>query len=137
VQTNDETMRELADAVDPAAPPATQVDQALDTYLASVLSRPVLHLSFIRELPALGAPGAERQLAVVERFAGLLVELVESGRAAHPELEARPLDPDVALIIVGGVRELMLSAAAGGRDLREVRRSASDAVNAILTATVL
>jgi hypothetical protein len=130
-------MGELADAVDPAAPPGAQVDQALDAYLASVLSRPLLHLSFIRELPALGAAGAERQLAMIERFAGLLIELVESGRAAHPELDARPLDPDVAVIIVGGVRELMISAAARGRDLRALRRSAARAAMAIINATVL
>jgi hypothetical protein len=130
-------MEELADAVDPAAPPAAQVDQALDSYLASVLARPLLHLSFVRELPALGATGAERQLAVIERFAGLLIELVESGRAAHPELDARPLEPDVAVIIVGGVRELMVTAVAHGRDLRDLRRSVSRAAVAIIDATVL
>jgi hypothetical protein len=130
-------MRELAEAVEPAAPPVAQVDQALDAYLASVLSRPLLHLSFVRELPALGAAGAELQRAVVDRFAGLLIELVDAGRAAHPELDARPLDPDVAVMIVGGIRELMLTAAARGRDLRELRRSASRAAVAIINATVL
>ncbi len=130
-------MAELADAVDPAAPPGAQVDQALDAYLASVLSRPLLHLSFISELPALGAAGAERQLAVIERFAGLLVELVEAGRAAHPELRARPLDPDVAVMIVGGIRELLVTSAARGRDLRTLRQSAARAAMAIIDATVL
>jgi hypothetical protein len=130
-------MHELADAVDAAAPPAAQVDQALDAYLASVLARPLLHLSFVRELPALGAAGAEAQRAVVERFARLLAELVEAGRAAHPELRARALDPDVAVMIVGGVRELMVTSATRGRDLRELRRSVSRAATAIIDATVL
>jgi hypothetical protein len=102
-----------------------------------VLARPALHLSFVRELPAHGEAGAARQRAAIEQFAELLLELVEAGRAAHAELRARPLDPDVAVMIVGGIRELLVTSAARGRDLREVRRSASDAVNAILTATVL
>jgi hypothetical protein len=130
-------MRVLADAVNPAAPPGTQVDQALDAYLASVLSRPLLHLSFVRELPALGEEGAARQVAVIDRFARLLVELVQDGRAAHPELGARPLDPDVAVMIVGGIRELLVSAAARGRDLRTLRQSAGRAAMAIIEATVL
>ncbi len=135
--TSEEAMRVLADAVDPAAAPRVQVDQALDAYLESLLLRPLLHLSFVRELPALGAEGAARQVAVVERFAGLLVELVDAGRAAHPELRARPLDPDVAVMIVGGIRELLVVAAANGRDLRTLAQSASRAAMAIFDATVL
>lgn len=136
-QTNEQTMSELSGAVDPAAPPETQVDQALDAYLDAVLAHPALHLSFVRELPALGEQGAARQRAAIEQFAELLVELVEAGRAAHPELKARPLELDVAVIIVGGLRELMVISAQQGRDLRTTRDGASRAVMAILRGTVL
>jgi hypothetical protein len=94
-------------------------------------------MSFVRELPALGPAGAARQRAMIERFAQLLVDLVDAGRRAHPELDARPLPFDLAVIIVGGVRELMVIAAQQGRDVRELRRSAADAVKAILNASVL
>ena len=136
-QTNDQTMRALEAAVDPEAPPEEQVDRALDAYLESVTARPALHLSFVRELPGLGPEGAARRRAVLERFAELLVGLVESGRRAHPELDARPLQIDTAVIIVGGLGELMVLASQQGRDVRELRRSAGDAVKAILNATVL
>jgi hypothetical protein len=43
----------------------------------------------------------------------------------------------MAVMIVGGLRELMVIAAQQGRDVRELRRSAADAVKAILNATVL
>jgi AcrR family transcriptional regulator len=136
-QTNQAMMDVLAAAVDPVDPPEQQVERALEAYLGAVTARPALHLSFMRELPALGSAGAERQRAVIERFAELLVALVEAGRRAHPELDARPLPPDMAIIIVGGVRELMVVSAQQGRDVRELRRSAAEAVRAILNATVL
>jgi AcrR family transcriptional regulator len=136
-QTNEATMDRLAAAVDAQDPPEQQVESALEAYLGALMERPALHLSFVRELPALGSAGAERQRVVIERFAELLVALVEAGRRAHPELEARPLPPDMAIIIVGGVRELMVIAAQQGRDVRELGRSAADAVRAILNATVL
>ena len=136
-QTNEQTMRALEAAVNPEAPPEEQVDRALDSYLESVTTRPALHLSFVRELPGLGPEGAARRRAVIERFAELLVALVESGRRAHPELDARPLQIDTAVIIVGGLGELMVLASQQGRDVRELRRSAGEAVKAILNATVL
>jgi len=136
-ETSERIMAQVADAVDPAAQPEAQVDQALDAYLDAVLAHPALHLSFVRELPALGEAGAARQRAVIEHFAELLVVLVEAGRRAHPELDAQPLSLDVAVVIVGGVRELMVISAQQGRDLRDLRASAAQAVTAIVEGTVL
>jgi AcrR family transcriptional regulator len=136
-RTNDQIMHAIADAVVAEATPEEQVDRALDAYLEGALARPVLLQSFVRELPALGETGAAAQAAVVERFAELLVELVEAVRRAHPKLAAQPLSRDMAVIIVGGVRELMVIAAQEGRDIRELRAAAAAAANAILSATVL
>jgi AcrR family transcriptional regulator len=136
-QTNDETMRAIADAVAPEDSPEQQVEEALEAYLGTVMKRPALYWSFVRELPGLGPAGATAQAAVIERFAELLVALVESGRRARPELAARPLPKDMAVIIVGGLRELMVISSQQGRDPRELRASATAAVNAILGATVL
>ena len=99
-------------------------------------ARPRLWQSFARELPALGQEGAERQRATITRFAELLVTLVESGRQAQPELHTQPLTNDMALNIVGGLRELIVSAAEQGRDPRELRPVAEQTVKAILGATV-
>jgi AcrR family transcriptional regulator len=132
--TNEEVIATIAAAVDARAPWEEQVDQALGAYLSSVLRSPAVFQSFVRELPALGQRGAEHQRAVIERFARQLVELVELGRREHPALEAGPLTLDIAIIIVGGIRELMVIAAQQGRDIREIRSAATEAVNAIVTA---
>ena len=91
----------------------------------------------MRELPGLGQAGADRQLAVIERFARLLVELVESGRRAQPDLMARPLPMDTAIMIVGGLRELAVISMQRGRDVRELPGSAGAMVKAILTGALL
>ncbi len=131
--TNDAMMDQVAAAVHPDQSLDEQVDAAVDAYIDNVSRQPALYASFVRELPALGRAGAERGLATLERFAALLVGLVDSGRAARPDLGARPLTMDTAIIIVGGLRELAVISLQRGRDLRELRVSAGTTVKAILT----
>ncbi len=135
--TNDATMNTIATAVHPDAPPEQQVDQALEAYIESICTHPALYRSFVRELPGLGRAGAERQLAVIERFAQLLITLVESGRREQPALDARPLTMDTAIMIVGGLRELAVISMQRGRDIRDLRASAGDTIKAILMGTLL
>jgi AcrR family transcriptional regulator len=135
--TNNAMMEQIATSVHADEPLAVQVDRAVDAYIDAVTSQPALYRSFVRELPGLGQAGADRQLAVIERFAQLLVDLVESGRRAQPEIGAGPLSLDTAVIIVGGLRELAVISLQRGRSVRELRATASDAVKAILTGTLL
>lgn len=136
-QTNEAMMAQIAAAVRPDQPLEQQVDQALDAYLDNVARQPALYRSFVRELPGLGQAGADRQLAVTERFAQLLVALVETGRLEQPQLGAGPLALDMAVIIVGGLRELLVTSLQQGRDVRELRASAGQAVKAVLNSTLL
>ncbi|MGH2859633.1 MAG: TetR/AcrR family transcriptional regulator [Solirubrobacteraceae bacterium] len=129
---NEEMMARVATAVDSDRPPGEQVDRAVDAYIDTLAERPALYRSFVRELPGLGHAGAERGQATLERFAELLVALVDSGRRAQPELGLAPLEMDTAIIVVGGLRELLVTALARGRDTGELRRSAGAAIKAIL-----
>jgi AcrR family transcriptional regulator len=134
---NNETMEQIAAAVAPERPIDEQVDSALRAYIDNVSAHPALYRSFVRELPGLGQAGADRQLAVIERFAQLLIDLVESGRRAQPELVARPLSMDAAIMIVGGLRELAVISLQHGREVRELPASAGAMVKAILTGALL
>jgi AcrR family transcriptional regulator len=134
---NDRTMEAIAEAVRPELSLGEQVDLALEAYIDSVTAYPALYRSFVRELPGLGQAGADRQLAVIERFAQLLVDLVDFGRREQPGIAARPLDMDVAIMIVGGLRELAVISLQKGRDMREVHRSAGATVKAILSGALL
>lgn len=135
--TNDLMMRQIAAAVHAEQPLDEQVDAAVDAYIDNVSQQPALYASFVRELPGLGRAGAERGLATLERFAEMMVALVDSGRAVQPEMGARPLSTDTAIIIAGGLRELIVISLQRGRDVRELRASAGSTVKAILTGALL
>jgi AcrR family transcriptional regulator len=135
-ETTRQTMQHIAAAVTPDQPWEQQVDEAIDAYIASVTARPALQQSFVRELPGLGREGAEQQRLVTERFAQTLVDLVESTRHKQPGILSGPLPLDVAIIIVGGLRELLVISLQQGRDPHELRDSARQVVKAILGAIV-
>jgi AcrR family transcriptional regulator len=133
--TNEAMMDEVAAAVHPDRPLDEQVDAAVDAYIDNVAQKPALYASFVRELPGLGQAGADRGLATLERFAEMLVGFVDSGRQAQPELHLRPVTMDTAIIVVGGLRELLVIALQRGRDMRELRASASETIKAILSGS--
>jgi AcrR family transcriptional regulator len=135
--TNDAMMQQIAAAVQLDQTLDQQVDSAVDAYIDNVAAQPALYRSFVRELPGLGQSGADRGQATLERFAELLIGLVESGRGAHPELAVAPLTMDTAIIIVGGLRELLVISLQRGRDMRELRVSAGQTIKAILAGALL
>jgi AcrR family transcriptional regulator len=135
--TNDAMMQQIAAEVRPDRRLNEQVDNAVDAYIENVTEQPALYSSFVRELPGLGQAGAERALATLERFAEMLVELVDSGRREQPQIAARALSMDTAIIIVGGLRELTVISLQRGRDMHELRASAGETIKAILTGALL
>jgi AcrR family transcriptional regulator len=135
--TNDAMMRRVTESVDSDAALDDQVDAAVAAYIASVTEHPALFQSFVRELPGLGAAGAERSAAALERFARTLIALVDAAAEAQPAIVRRPLTMDTAIIIVGGLRELLVFSVQAGRDLHELRATVGATVKAILRGTVV
>jgi AcrR family transcriptional regulator len=133
---NDQMMEQVAAAVRPERSLEEQVDSALDAYVDGVTAQPALYRSFVHELPSLGRAGADRMTGVTERFAGLLVALVESARRQQPEI-ARPLTMDTAIMIVGGLRELAVIYLQRERDLNELRSTAGATIKSILAGALL
>ena len=100
--------------------------------------QPALYRSFVRELPGLGQAGRRR--AAWPRWSGSpSCSSASSSPAgqAQPELELRPLTMDTAIIIVGGLRELLVISLQRGRDMQELRASAQETIKAILGGAVL
>ncbi len=131
--TNQTMLEQIASAVDAERALDEQVDCAVDAYIANVTEQPALYASFVRELPALGGEGTTRGQVMLERFAEMLVGLVDAGRRAQPDFSAPALDMDTAIIIVGGLRELLVISLQQGRDTRELRASVGPTIKAILT----
>jgi AcrR family transcriptional regulator len=117
-------------AVDPDADWHHQIRQAVEAYVGHIESRPAITLSWIRELPSLGAAARPVQRNGLQLLANLLVEL--SGSPGFRRVDLPPLTPPLALILLGGLRELTALTVEDGKDVREIVEPAVDASVALL-----
>lgn len=120
----------VAATVDPSAPWEEQVDRALGAYLDAIAAEPQLTVSFVRELPALGEVGSARQRAVLESFAALVMRLVDTGEMRRGGVE--PVSLETALMLVGGLRELLVYVVESGGDEARLLPVASDVFKSVL-----
>ena len=127
---NEDMILKIRGSVDPDADWADQICSAAGAYVDHIAARPAITLSWIREAPALGAVALPLHRIAMGQFADMLVDLTDSPgfrRAALPPI-ARPL----AVILVGGLRELTALTVEAERDAREILDPAVTAALAIL-----
>ncbi len=120
----------IAAAVDPEADWQRQIRQAVEAYVGYIESRRAITLSWIRELPSLGAVARPVQRRGLQLLSNLLIDLSASPgfrRAGLP-----PLTAPLAVILVGGLRELTALAVEDGRAVRDIVEPAMDASVALL-----
>lgn len=117
-------------AVDPEADWHRQIRQAVEAYVGHIESRPALTLSWIRELPSLGAVARPTQRRGLHLLSTLLIGLSASPGFRRAELP--PLTAPLAVILLGGLRELTALAVEDGRPVREIVEPAVDASIALL-----
>lgn len=123
---------EIEASIDTGAPWEVQVDQAVDTYLEALARDPAMIATISRELPALGMRGAAVQREGIERYAGLVLRMVQRNR--RRDAAVREISLDTAVVLVGGVNELVVHAATHGQPLSTVAAVAKDVYKAVLGA---
>lgn len=123
-------MATIALAVNPDVDWQTQLHAAARAYLHLLEENPALTRTFLVEIHAAGPRALELRRKVHQQFAELLRGLVNSGRRKHPEI--RPLSPNMATAIVGAINELVLVAVEGGGRLRDLERTATELLSAVL-----
>jgi AcrR family transcriptional regulator len=127
---NDDLIDSIRAAVDPNADWRAQILSAATAYVDHISSRPAVTLSWIREAPALGAAALPLHRAAMGSLVDMLVDLTDSPGFRRADLEAisRPL----ALILLGGLREVTALTVETGNDLRQILEPAVTAATAIL-----
>lgn len=131
VRADTEKMAEdIRAAVDPEADWHQQIRQAVEGYIGSIESRPAITLAWIRELPSLGDAARPAQRHGLRLLTSLLIDLTSSPGVRRADLP--PLTPPLAVILVGGLRELTALAVEDGRPVREIVEPAVDASIALL-----
>jgi AcrR family transcriptional regulator len=127
---NEDLIVTIRGSVDPEAQWDDQVRDAAGAYVDHIASRPAITLSWIREAPALGAVALPLHRLAMGQLTDMLVDLTDSPgfrRAALP-----PIDRPLALILLGGLRELTALTVEAERDAREILDPAVTAALAIL-----
>jgi AcrR family transcriptional regulator len=126
---NAEMIADIRGAVDPQAHWRTQIEQAVNAFVRTVESRPAVSLCWIRELPALGEAARPVQRRSIDRLADMLQYLTDTPGLRRARIA--PMTRPIALILLGGLRELTahtLENGGSGRDITDAAVAASIAL---------
>jgi AcrR family transcriptional regulator len=129
-EANTELTRRIAATVDSRAPWDAQVRQAIEAWVAASQSDPPITLSWIRELPSLGADARHLQRESVEAFVVLIQDLTST-----PELRAAGVTPpsrQLTIMLIGGLRELLAATVEDDGDIAGITEVAVQATQAML-----
>ena len=129
-ETNRQAIETISAAVDPAAPWAVQIRQAVEAWIANAESRPAVMLSWIRDVPALGMAARRLQREVTESFITMIQTLSDTA-----ELHSAGVDTvsrQRAIMLIGGLRELTAMTVESGGRMSDVTDEAVGAALALL-----
>ena len=120
-RNNEDLIATIQAAVDPEADWQDQIRQAVGAYVDHIEARPAITLSWIREAPALGAVARPLHRLAMEHLTDMLVDLTDSPGFRRARLP--PISRPLALILLGGLRELTALFVEDGRDVRGISRT--------------
>jgi AcrR family transcriptional regulator len=127
---NDALIAHITAAVDPEATPDAQVRAAVGAYVGHIESRPAITLSWIREAPALGDLARPLNRLAMRHLTDMLVGISASPGFQRAQLS--PISRELALILLGGLRELTALLVEDGQDVGGIVEPAVTAALAIL-----
>ena len=130
--SNEEMIAQIVGAVDPEAFWQDQIRKAIDAYVDVIESRPAVMLSWIRELPALGAVVRSVQRQGIEQFIEMMVGITSNPGFRRDNIP--PASRQMSLILVGGLRELAALTVEDNRNVREIVDTAVAASIALVVA---
>src|SRR4051812_42358925 len=112
-QVSEEIRGRVAAAIDAEAGWETQVDQAVDCFLAQLAAEPALTVTFAS--PSLGPQIVRAQREGMEQFATLVTQLAEG--AAFRGAGIEPLSVERAYMLIGGLHLTVVRAVERGDEL--------------------
>jgi AcrR family transcriptional regulator len=129
-RNNENLIANIQTAVDPEADWDEQIRQASVAYVDHIGSRPAITLSWIREAPALGEVAKPLNRQAMEALTDMLVNLTDSPGFRRANLA--PISRPLALILLGGLRELTALFVEDDRDVQGIVEHAIAAATALL-----
>jgi AcrR family transcriptional regulator len=123
-------VRQISTAVDPRAPWEKQVRQAIEAWIAAGESRSPLMLSWIRDVPSLGAAARRLQREATENFIEMVRALADTERFHAAGIG--PVSRQRIIMLLGGLRELAAITVEEGGRIADITGEAVDASIALL-----
>jgi AcrR family transcriptional regulator len=131
-EANDAMIAFIAASVEREAPWSVQVRQAITAWIDLAKSNPGVTLSWIRELPSLGSEARRLQRESLDGFVDLIEGLVEGPQWRAAGIRAP--QPQLVMLLLGGLRELMARVVEDGGELGDLVEVAVAASTALLGA---
>ncbi|HTI75795.1 MAG TPA: TetR/AcrR family transcriptional regulator [Mycobacterium sp.] len=130
--TNAAQVRQISAGVDPHTPWRKQVRQAVEAWISSGESRSPLMLSWIRDVPSLGAAARGLQRDAMENF----IEMVQAlgDNAEFRTAGVGPFSRQRIIMLLGGLQELAAITVEEGGRMSDITEEAVDASIALLGA---
>jgi AcrR family transcriptional regulator len=129
---NQEMIAQIKAAVNPEAFWQDQIRQAIDAYVGAIEARPAVTLSWIRELPALGAAVRSVQRRNIAELTEMLAVITNNPGFRRAQIP--PASPQLSVILLGGLRELTALTVEDNKDVWEIVDAAVAASIALVTA---
>lgn len=131
---NAEMIRDITAAVDASAPWQTQVRQAVEAWIACAETTPGIVVSWIRDVPALGTSGRALQRDMMDAFVDMVqaLAMTDQWRALRPE----GVSWQLAIILLGGLRELIATTVEEGGRASDITEVAVQAAMALVAPPV-
>jgi AcrR family transcriptional regulator len=131
-EANAAQVRQISAAVDPHTPWRDQVRQAVEAWISSGESRSSLMLSWIRDVPSLGAAARRLQRDAMENF----IEMVQAlgGTDEFRAAGIGPVSRQRIIMLLGGLRELTAITVEEGGRVSDITEEAVEASIALLGA---
>ena len=127
---NTETIAAITAAVDPRASRERQVRQAVEAWVCCTESEPAIMLAWIRDVPALGDLARRLQRDAMDEYVVMIQRLGETER--WQAARTGPVPRQLAILLLGGLRELTATAVEDGDPVRTITETAVQASIALL-----
>jgi AcrR family transcriptional regulator len=127
---NARMIAQITSAVDQSAPWQTQVRQAVEQWIACAEADRAITLSWIRDLPSLGVAARPVQREIMEAFITMIQTLCDTD--VWRALGVGPVPRQVAIMLLGGLRELIATTVEDGGRAADMTEYAVRAAMALL-----
>jgi hypothetical protein len=109
-----------------------KLELAIANYIGTLQEHRSLVRAFLSDIHAAGQAAIALRRSILLRFADLLRMIVESVRAQRKDV--RPLSPEMAMTVIGGVHELLLLMIEQDRvdELQKVGQTAQELITSLL-----